>query len=59
MGMLFNTAIYAVIFSVFYSLLFVFLFKTRALKITFASVFFTTAILYFAATLLMAKYLVF
>jgi hypothetical protein len=51
-----NLAVYSIIFGIFYTLLFLFLQKSKALKITFAGMFFFTAGLYFILTLLMNKY---
>ncbi|MCL2143996.1 MAG: hypothetical protein FWH43_00660 [Endomicrobia bacterium] len=51
-----NLAVYSVIFGIFYTLLFLFLHKSRALKVTFTSVFFFTAIMYFILTLLLGKF---
>jgi len=47
----------SIIFAVFYALLFMFLNKVKAFKITFMHVFVVTLILYFVLTLLMNKYL--
>lgn len=54
--MYFNLAVYSVIFGIFYTLLFLLLQKSRILKITFAGLFFFTAVIYFLLTLLMKKY---
>jgi hypothetical protein len=55
--MLAHTFVWAVVFGIFYTLLFLFLFKTKALKSNFATIFFFSSILYFVLTLLMSKYL--
>ncbi|MDR1941840.1 MAG: hypothetical protein LBQ47_05900 [Endomicrobium sp.] len=52
-----QTLVWAIVFGIFYTLLFLFLFKTKALKPNFAAIFFFSSILYFALTLLMTKYL--
>ena len=54
-----SLAVHAVVFSIFYTLLFIFLFKTKALKPTFTAVFIFTAALYFVLTILLGKYLAF
>jgi hypothetical protein len=51
-----NLVVYSVIFGIFYTLLFLFLNKTKVLKITFAGMFFFTAIVYFVLTLLLGKF---
>jgi hypothetical protein len=51
-----NLAVYSVIFGIFYTLLFIVLQKSKALKITFAAMFFFTTIMYFVMTLLLGKF---
>lgn len=51
-----NLVVYAVVFGIFYTLLFLLLNKSKALKITFTAMFFFTTIMYFILTLLLWKY---
>lgn len=52
-----SLAVYSVIFGIFYTLLFLFLQKSKALRITFTGMFFFSTVLYFILTLLMTKYI--
>ncbi|GMO55077.1 MAG: hypothetical protein Ta2C_09360 [Candidatus Endomicrobiellum trichonymphae] len=54
-----NLIVYAVIFGIFYALIFLLIYKTKffKFKIDFASLFFFTSIIYLVFTFLLKKYI--